>query len=171
MVSHGVSSGNSSPWISSIAGAVPVQLKDKACLRGFTGQWLLNILRSTQDQGESAEDKETHQQHWDLAFVGRGSSVSLILSMSFSSLGKLCWFARIFSTRNRVASSMFTLSCNGRTEWGRSVPALTLEVDTECSKETRESCQRALGTPTYWVTSSPTPVSVCCTKSPRHLFN
>lgn len=137
-----------------------MQLKDKACLRGFTGQRLLNVLRRThthtQDQGENMEEAETRQQHWDLAFVGRGSSVSLILSVSFSSLGKLCWFARIFSTRNRVASSMFTLSCKGRTECGRSVPALTLEVDTECSKETRESCQRALGTPAYCVTSSPT---------------
>lgn len=61
------------------------------------------------------ETSRPSQQHWDLLSAVKVSRSSLILSTSASSLGQLWWFARIFFTRNRVASSMFMLSCNAET--------------------------------------------------------
>ena len=67
------------------------------------------------NQAASAGEKQTlSQQHWDLFSFFTVSSSSLILP-SFSSLGKLWWLARMFSTRNRDASSMFMLSCSAET--------------------------------------------------------
>lgn len=63
-------------------------------------------------EDEDERDAKPRQQHWDLLSAVKVSCSSLILSASTSSLGKFWWLARIFSTRNRAASSMFMLSCN-----------------------------------------------------------
>lgn len=163
LVSHRASSGNSSPRSPSMSWSCAARWKH-AWGKIHRGQWHGEYPQTHAGPRRKCSQCRTHQQHWDLAFVGRGSSVSLILSMSFSSLGKFCWFARMFSTRNRVASSMFILSCDGNTEWEGQCLPWPRKINDECSEGTRETCQRALSTQRNLFSNA----SICYIKRSRH---
>lgn len=113
----------------------------------------LSILRPGSSPGRRhllvGQKQKPCQQHWDLLSAVKVSWSSWTLSLSFSSLTKLWWFARIFSTRNRAASSMFMLSYNAEMRTRMNSKDSCLEESTKSSNVVMVRAQFVRGTSEY----------------------